>query len=261
MNPKIIIAAAILLSAIPAIAGTTVPSLPEAQPVATTAESGWEVRAALYGWGTALDGDVTLRGNNAPVDAGFDDVLDNLDYAVMGVVEIGRGKWSFLADLFFAQLGTSGSERDLDYDIQLTQFIGNFSITYNVINDDRTRFDIFAGARVNSLDADLDITRTGILRERTFSGSDSKTWVDPIIGARFQQELSDRFFVRALADIGGFGVSSDLTWQALAAFGYHISDSASVAIGYRGIGTDYEDGDFGYDVVSHGLLLGFEYKF
>ena len=85
--------------------------------------------------------------------------------------------------------------------------------------------------------------------------------MDPVIGARFQQELSDWFFVRALADIGGFGVSSDLTWQALAALGYHISDAASVAIGYRGIGTDYEDGDFGYDVVSHGLLLGFEYKF
>jgi opacity protein-like surface antigen len=85
--------------------------------------------------------------------------------------------------------------------------------------------------------------------------------VDPVIGARFQRELSDRFFVRALADIGGFGVSSDLTWQALAALGYHINDSASVALGYRGLGTDYEDGGFGYDVISHGVILGFEYKF
>ena len=261
MNHKTILSSALLFAAIPANAGTTIPSLTEAQPVATTAESGREVRAALYGWGSALDGDVTLRGFNVPVNSGFDDVLDNLDYAVMGVVEIGRGKWSFLADLFLAQLGASSSKRDLDYDIQLNQFMGNFTITYNVINDPRMRFDMFAGARVNSLDADLDITRTGILRELTFSGTDSKTWVDPVIGARFQQELSDWFFVRALADIGGFGVSSDLTWQALAALGYHISDAASVAIGYRGIGTDYEDGDFGYDVVSHGLFLGFEYKF
>ena len=32
-------------------------------------------------------------------------------------------------------------------------------------------------------------------------------------------------------------------------------------VSYRGIGTDYEDGAFGYDVISHGILLGFEYKF
>lgn len=257
MNPKNIITSFLLFSAIPAFAGTTVPALTNTQPVASS-ESGWEVRAALYGWGTMLDGDVTLRGIDAPVDVGFDEVLDNLDYAVMGVVEIGRGKWSFMADLFFAQLGTSGSERALDYETQLNQFMGNFTVIYNVIDDPRMRFDVFAGARVNSMDLDLDIQTN---RLGTFSGSGSKTWVDPVIGARFQQELSDRFFIRALADIGGFGVSSDLTWQALAALGYHITDAASVAIGYRGLGTDYEDGDFGYDVISHGLLLGFEYKF
>lgn len=243
-----------------AFAGTTVPSLANSQPVAT-AESGWEVRTALYGWGTMLDGDVTLRGIDAPVDVGFGDILDHLDYAVMGVVEIGRGRWSFLADLFFAQLGADGSERNLDFDVQLDQFIGNFAITYNVISDPRTRFDVYAGARVNSMELDLDIKRTGLFSTRIFSDSDSKTWVDPVIGARFQQELTDRFFVLALADIGGFGVSSDFTWQALAALGYRINDAASVAIGYRGLGTDYDDGDFGYDVISHGVLIGFEYKF
>lgn len=257
MNPKTIATTAILLSAIPAFAGTTVPSLINPDPVATT-ESGWQVRAALYGWGTALDGDVTLRGNNVPVDVGFDDVLDNLDYAVMGAVEIGNGKWSFLADLFYAELSSSNSRGNLDFKTQLDQFIGNFVITYNLLDESCTRFDVYAGARVNSIDADLDIQTNRI---GTFSGSESKTWVDPIIGVRVQQELSDRLFFRAVGDIGGFGVSSDLTWQALAALGYHINESASVLLGYRGIGTDYEDAQFGYDVISHGLLLGFEYKF
>lgn len=257
---KSIASVSLALAAVPAFAGTTVPTLADSKPVAT-AESGWEVRTALYAWGTMLDGDVSVRGIDAPVDVGFDDILDHLDYAVMGTVEIGRGKWSFLSDLFLAQLGADGSERNLDFDVQLNQFIGNFAFTYDVINDPGTRFDVYAGARVNSMEVDLDITRTGLLRRRTFSGSDSETWVDPIIGARFQQELTDRFFIRALADIGGFGVSSDFTWQALAAIGYHVGDSASVAIGYRGLGTDYADGGFGYDVVSHGVILGFEYKF
>jgi opacity protein-like surface antigen len=257
---SILIASAVLLPAIPAIAGTTIPSLAENQPVATS-ESGWHVRAALYGWATALDGDVTLRGNNVPVDVGFDEVWEKLDFAAMGVVEIGKGRWGFLADLFYAELGADNAKRNLVFDAQLDQFIGNFVITCNVIDDPRTRFDVYAGARVNSLDMDLNITRTGVILTRTFSGSDSKTWVDPIIGVRYQQGLSDRFFFRAVGDIGGFGVSSDLTWQALAGLGYHINDDAAVVLGYRGIGTDYEDGDFGYDVISHGILLGLEYRF
>jgi hypothetical protein len=254
---SILITSSLLLCSIPSIAGTTVPALAGTQPVATT-ESGWHVRTALYGWATMLDGDVTLRGIDAPVDVGFDEILDNLDYAVMGVVEIGRGEWSFFADLFLAQLSAGASKGNLEFETQLDQFIGTFAITRNVINEPRTRLDLYAGARVNSMELDLDIETN---RLGTFSGSQAKTWVDPVIGIRFQQELTDRFFVRAVGDIGGFGVSSDLTWQALAALGYHISDSSSVALGYRGIGTDYEGGDFGYDVISHGLIIGFEYKF
>jgi hypothetical protein len=260
MNPKNIITSTLLLTAIPAIAGTTVPSLTETQPVATT-ESGWHVRAALYGWGTALDGDVTLRGNKVPVDVGFDDIFDNIDFAFMGVVEVGRGKWSVLTDLFYADLSADNTKGNLEFDVELKQFIGNFIVAYNVVDDPCRRFDVYAGARVSSLETDINITQTGLVRATTFSGSAEETWVDPIIGARFQQQLPNQFFLRTVGDIGGFGVSSDLTWQALLALGYHISDSSSVTLGYRAIGTDYEDGQFGYDVISHGLLLGFEYRF
>jgi len=260
MNPKNIITAAVLFSAIPATAGTSVPTLTDMQPVGTS-DSGWQIRAALYGWATALEGDVTLRGFNAPVDVPFEDVLEKLDFAFMGAVEIGRGRWSFLADLFYAEISADNSKGNLLFDAQLDQFIGNFVITRNLVDDPCKRFDVYAGARVNSLDLDINIIRTGILLTQVFNGSGSETWVDPIIGARYQQELSEKFFFRAVGDIGGFGVSSDLTWQALAGLGYHINEDAAVMLGYRGIGTDYEDGQFGYDVISHGILLGFEYRF
>lgn len=260
MNPKALATIAILLSSIPVNASTTIPTLTSSQPLATT-ESAWQVRAALYGWGTALDGDVTLRGRNVPVDSGFDDVLDNLDFALMGAVEISNGPWSFLADLFYAELSTSNTQGRLAFSSELDQFIGNFVITRNMIDTFDTRFDVYVGARVMSIDSDLDITRTGIIRKNTFSGSASESWADPIIGMRFQQELPNSFFLRAAGDIGGFGMSSDFTWQALGAVGYHINDAAALTLGYRGIGTDYENGPFAYDVVSHGVMLGIEYKF
>ena len=91
MTTKTIAASAILLTAIPATAGTTVPSLTSPEPVAST-ESAWNCRVALYGWAETLDGDVTLHGRNVPVDASFSDILDHLDYAVMGAVEVGYGR-------------------------------------------------------------------------------------------------------------------------------------------------------------------------
>lgn len=257
MKSKIVGLYAILLSIIPASAGSSIPSLNNLEPVAST-ESGWRFRTAIYGWGTALDGDVTLAGRNAPVSASFGDVFENLDYAVMGAVEIGNGRWSFLADLFYANLSISNVRGDTLIDCELNQFIGNFIVAYNIIDAAPTRFDVYAGARVNSMDTELDINFP-ILPD--FSGSESKTWVDPIIGVRLQQELTNKIFFRALGDIGGFGIESDLTWQAMAAIGYRVNNHGSIVLGYRGIGTDYSDGGFGYDVISHGLLLGFEYKF
>jgi|688.fasta_scaffold24886_4 hypothetical protein len=45
------------------------------------------------------------------------------------------------------------------------------------------------------------------------------------------------------------------------ALGYRLSEKSALSIGYRGLGTDFTDGGFTYDVVSHGLLLGYEYSF
>lgn len=257
MTTKTIAASAIILTVIQATAGTTVPSLTDHKPVATT-EPAWNCRVALYGWAETLDGDVTLRGRNVPVDASFSDILDHLDYAVMGAVEIGYGRWSFLSDLMFSQISGNTNTRNTQIDTELKQFIGNFVVAYNVINTGPTRFDVYAGARVNSLDVNLDVHTQNL---GTLGDSGSKTWVDPIIGVRFQQDLSDKFFFRAVGDIGGFGAASDFTWQAMAAFGYRVCDGGSVVLGYRGIGTDYTSGNFGYDVITHGVLLGFEYRF
>jgi hypothetical protein len=257
MTTKTIIASVVLLAAIPAGAGTTIPHLTEAEPVATT-ESGWRFSAALYGWATGLDGDITIKERDIPVDVGFGDVLNHLDFAAMGVVQVRRDKWSFVADLFYAKLGAENSKGDIDFDAGLDQFVGNFMVMRNVLDTGCTHLDAYAGARLSWMDATVDIDFPNI-QDRSFSHSG--TWVDPIIGVRFQQDLSDKFFFRTLGDIGGFGIASDLTWQGFAAFGYRVNDKGSVLLGYRGIGTDYSDGGFSYDVTTHGLLLGFEYMF
>lgn len=73
--------------------------------------------------------------------------------------------------------------------------------------------------------------------------------------------MGEQVYFRAAGDIGGFGAASDLTWQAMAGFGWRFSENGGAFLGYRAIGTDYEDGGFTYDMVVHGPLLGLEFVF
>lgn len=88
-------------------------------------------------------------------------------------------------------------------------------------------------------------------------------WVDPFIGLRARCELTDHLYVVAKGDVGGFGVSSDFTWQCYGAMGCHLNKgkSAAVELGYRHLGVDYQDGGFVYDVALSGVMLSFGFKF
>jgi hypothetical protein len=250
---------ALSLAALPAYAGSSAPIIE--QPSTPPAEaSPWEFRMALYGWAEGLDGDIGVLGRTAAVDVDFSDILKDLDMGFMGTFAVTRGRWSFVADLIYADISADDSTRDLSIDFKEQQFLGNLTINYEALKTDSLTLILYAGARVNWLDVslELDSSRTPY---RDFNESASKSWADPIIGTRFAANLSKKFFFMASGDIGGFGVSSDLTWQAMAGFGFRVSKNGSILLGYRAIGTDYESGGFTYDVTGHGPALGYEYQF
>ncbi len=259
MKLKTILASAVLLAGLPAAAGTTIAALDQPQITGTT-DSGWRVSTSMYVWTTRLDGDMTIHGTTVPVDVPFNKIFDNLKFTFMGLMEVGKGKWSFMSDIFYAKLEPSVSTPQADFDSQIEQFIGNFAVFYHVVENPTTRLDAYAGARVNWMETDVKIKGKvpGVV---DINESADKTWVDPIIGFRVHHDLTGKFFVRALADIGGFDISSDLTWQAMVSLGYRIHDKASLGLGYRAISTDYTSGGSNYDVTSHGFLLGLEYRF
>lgn len=249
----------ILLSALFASSFSVFGGTVEPPVTVAPAPSPWTCRISLYGWAEGMDGDVGIRGVTAPVDVDFDDILGDLDFAIMGTVEIGYGRWSFIADNVFADLGDSQTgPLNGTVHVGLEQYLGNFFVAYEAVKTDSLKFDVYGGARVNYLDADFSYKGPGGFH---FGISGDKGWVDPVIGARCQVQLPHNFFFRALGDVGGFGVSSDFTWQALAGFGYSITEHSSVLLGYRALGTDYTDGGFTYDVTASGLILGYQYTF
>lgn len=246
-----------LVTILPAQAGTSAPPLEQSLSMPANAAPEWKVRTALYGWAQSLEGDVTVRDNTIPVDLDFGDLLEDLDMGFMGMIAVEYGRWGFLLDLNYASVSDSLPtpfgiiSRSIDFEME--QWLANSLFSYGLVHNGSTVLDVLAGARINAMQVDLGIGGT------TISGDQS--WVDPIIGLRFQQVLSPSFFFRAVGDIGGFGVSSDLTWQAMAALGWKFSESGSAMIGYRSIDTDYKQGAFAYDINAHGPILGLEWTF
>jgi uncharacterized protein YycO len=93
--------------------------------------------------------------------------------------------------------------------------------------------------------------------------SQTADWVDPFVGMRARYNFSDRLYAVAKADVGGFGVSSDLVWQAYGALGYHLSKSGktTVELGYKYMAVDYAKGGFTYDVAMSGVMLNLGFRF
>ena len=224
------------------------------------ADSGWTFRLAPYAWVTAIDGDVRLGPLSAPVDISMADTLEDLDMAWMGLIEASYGRWSFGLDGVYGKTSQDipgGGRVFRSFRFEQKQWILTPTISYRVVDTTGYHMDIIAGARFSIFEAEL----TGRLSGGgQIAASRDADWVDPIIGIRGQKDFNEKWFFRYNGDIGGFGASSDLVWQAFAGVGYNLCDSASIAVGYRGLGLDYEKGGFALDTVSHGPVLGLELR-
>ena len=91
--------------------------------------------------------------------------------------------------------------------------------------------------------------------------SEDFNWIDPLIGARAFYAFNDRLSVMGQADIGGFGVGSDLTWSLLGTFNYVFNDTWSGSLGYKYLSVDYDDDGYVFDVDLSGPVLGVTYRF
>lgn len=99
--------------------------------------------------------------------------------------------------------------------------------------------------------------------EDALPGYDSgdEWWIDPIVGARAQINLTRWLFLAAQGDVGGFGVGSQITWNAQATVGINFTRNLFGELGYRYMYVDYTNGGFLYQMNSYGLFGSLGVKF
>jgi hypothetical protein len=224
-----------------------------ALPLSAQANS-WTFDASLYGVAAGMSGDMTVKGIPADIDVEFDKIWDNLKFGAMGSVRAGYGRWSLSTDVIYMDLGASKGSVRADMQQWLVQPMLGYTIS--------RYFEVTAGARYNNLSATIEGTGPlGVFR----SASGTVDWWDPVIGARISVPLVETLSLDVMGDVGGFGVGSDLTWQALPTLNWRFSKWASVQAGYRLLYSDYSQGSgnnqFGYDILTHGPQIGFTFHF
>lgn len=214
------------------------------------ADAPWTFDLTLYGLAAGMSGDVAVKGVPADVDVGFDKIWDNLEMGAMGSLRVGRGRWALNTDVIYMGLG--GSKNGINAD--LDQWVAEPTLGYQVTEN----LEVLAGVRYNYLRIEID----GPLG---LNPSGSEDWWDPIVGANLALPFAEKFSFNVRGDVGGFGIGSDLTWQAFPFVGWQISDSCSLQAGYRLVYTDYDTGSganrFKYDMLTHGPQIGLTFRF
>ncbi len=228
----------------------------------TTETSDLDFSLILPIWLAGVEGTVGFTPDvTTGIDVGIDDILPTVDMIFASTMEIRKGKLGFTLDGMYMKLGVEGETPGPllnDISISMKQVLIDGLITYRIFESDKAWLEVLGGARYNYQGNEVTFTR---FDDTPGSLSDSNTWVDPFFGIQGRYQLADDWYVSARADYGGFGVSSDSTYNLFGVIGYQIKPGTSMELGYRYLYTDYTQGGFVYDVATKGAFIGFRKDF
>ncbi|WGF90417.1 hypothetical protein [Marinivivus vitaminiproducens] len=254
------------------LAASATPRPVLAQGVVTEPPSQWQLTISPYLWAAGLDGDVSVGSIDGELEQDFDDILDDLVFGGMLLVDARKDRYGIAFNSFFVRTqsdaDSGGLSASLESDTAAFQLSGYYqALTWRPRGDDgfTVAVEPYAGARLtyirNELQGRFD-DGAGAVTER--EADRNETWVDPVVGTRLILHLGERWSFRLAGDIGGFGLGSDLSWAAQGLLGYTVAFgrfNTVLGVGYQALSWDYDDDDFEWDVTQHGPVIGAAIQF
>lgn len=222
---------------------------------------GWNFSASPYFWAAGISGTAGQFGlPPVKVKSDFGNLLKELDFSFMGVVEGHYDRYSLFSDIIYTKISTGGETPygvlSNSIDITSETFSGFFGGGYSLLENERSRLDAVAGGRVWY--ASTKIAFDGGLFGG-HSGRDSAAWVDAVAGVRAKYYLTDNLYFSGWGIVGAG--QAEIDWDIAATIGYQFKNNLSAVAGYRALGVDYNHDGFVYDVVQKGPILGVVFHF
>lgn len=237
-------------AALAALAATLAPAAAQAQD--------WSGQLTLYGWGAGVTGDFTpfTGGPTLSFDKSLSEVLEDLDGAFFATGLLRRGDLVLFGDLTYSRSSRAGLvPPGVPASGELTIRSVTLAAGRRFDTGGGSHVDVLGGLRAWSLDGRVSVPLAGV------SIAPTVDFVDPIIALRGSTPLSDRWSLLGYIDVGGFGVGSDLTWQAAVTANYQATDNLVLSIGWRHLEVDYSDNGTRFDGAMTGPVFGATLRF
>lgn len=220
----------------------------------------WNWEAELYFWGADIGG---TAGNGADIEISLSDLLDNLEFALMGTVWARHGNWTLFYDGVYLDVAADGTttgsigpiEATAMAEVDLRAWISTFGAGYKFYEAGNTFLNVVGGARALHLDTQLDAS----IGPGTINIDESETNWDGIVGLAGQTEINDNWYLTYYADVGAG--DSDLTWQARIGVNYRF-DKWDLTFGYRHLDYDLSDNIAAVEELDiSGPFIGARFRF
>lgn len=239
----------------------------------------WQFGLSIYGYFPDITGNTSFStdsGNDFEI--AFDDILDSLEFALMGSFDVRKGSWGIFTDAIYMDAGNSAStsaEGSIgnnavpvnvtgDMKIDLESWILTLAGYYRALDTKGASLDILAGTRYLDVTQKVDWEFTGNvgevpLPERVGDAKTSLSNWDVIVGlkGRFAFGAKKAWFVPYYLDIGTG--DSDLTWQGVAGLGYAFGWGELVAA-WRHLYYDMPSGMAIGDIAFSGPMAGVAFR-
>jgi hypothetical protein len=168
-----------------------------AAPTITQSEP-WQFTVAAPGWLAGMDGTIGVRGVNADIDIGFDQILQHLDMIFAARAEARKGPFGIYGEIIYIGLTDgaqiSGLIDNVSAKVGLTLFDG--ALSWRLINQPRWSLDFAAGTHYTNVYEQLTLDPNPVAIHQA-----SQQFVDDIanhLRDRLDQDISKSEFVEIL---------------------------------------------------------------
>lgn len=224
---------------------------------ATTAVHADEWRGTItpYVWLPSFSSSFTVGDN--PPSYGDVSIWDKLEGAFMISGDYRNDEYAILGDYIYLNLGDQlfTDLPPLATDTGLKGYTFMMSAAKTLSRNEDSHVEAYLGFRHWNAEATAANEALGTFRVNT-------SWTDPIIGLQGHYDVNDRVSLKGSADVGGFGIGSELQMDAKGQVNWAFNDTAELGLGYRYLSVDFDDrGKLLLDMTIQGPYMALDFNF
>lgn len=258
----------------------------------------WRFNAALYGWAMSVSSTMTVHNQTLDTNASFIDLLQKSQSVIgfMGYFEANKGRVGVYSDLVYSKLGFGAGQTDyrnpvaglkitasanaaLTYELFIAEVGGLYEIQRwpgadgsSTAVDGVLAFRYWNNSYAATFDATANVSFSNLNLERSFGIATARAnavqWVDPVLGLRLRHRFTPNQEIFVRGDIGGFGLGSQFSWQAVGVYSYSwqfTGYQVAALLGFRALAVNYTQGSggdfFGMNQILYGPIIGVSFRF